>query len=129
MHKKAINGVAGAPSAVGPYSQAVRSGQFLFASGQVGLDPATGNLVDGDVKTQARQAMENVGAVLKSQGLGFEHIVKALVFLVDIADFGAFNEVYGSYFKGDPPARSCVAVAALPKNARVEIEVIATYPS
>ncbi|MGE5483956.1 MAG: RidA family protein [Ignavibacteriales bacterium] len=129
MTKKAISGVTGAPAAVGPYSQAIRTGQFLFASGQIGLDPATGQMVGDDVKSQAKRAMENVKAVLASQGLDFGNIVKSLVFLTDINDFAAVNEVYGSYFKDAPPARSCVAVAALPKGAKVEIDVTAEFPS
>ena len=129
MTKKAINGVTGAPGAVGPYSQAIRAGQLLFASGQIGLDPATGQMVDGDVKAQAKRAMENIRAVLASQGLDFSHIVKSLVFLTDINDFPAVNEIYGGYFKDAPPARSCVAVAALPKGAKVEVDVTAVFPS
>ncbi len=129
MIKKAVNGVTGAPAAVGPYSQAIKVGQFLFTSGQIGLDPASGQMVGNDVKSQAKRAMENVKAVLASQGLDFGNIVKSLVFLTDINDFAAFNEVYATYFKDEPPARSCVAAAALPKGAKVEIEVVAAYPS
>jgi len=101
---------------------------LLFASGQIGLDPATGQMVDGDVKAQAKRAMENIRAVLASQGLDFSHIVKSLVFLTDINDFPAVNEIYGGYFKDAPPARSCVAVAALPKGAKVEVDVTAVFP-
>lgn len=127
--KKAISGIPGVPAAVGPYSQAVRVGQFLYTSGQVGFIPETGAIVSDDIKAQAKQVMENLGAVLKSQGLGFENVVKSLVFLTNMGDFAAFNEVYGSYFKSEPPARSCVGVAALPKGAKVEVEMIAVYPS
>jgi 2-iminobutanoate/2-iminopropanoate deaminase len=117
-----------APRAIGPYSQAVRvagPGSVLFCSGQIPLDPATGELVQGDAAAQTEQVMRNVGAVLAAAGLGFEHVVKATVFLVDLADFAAVNEVYGRRFPAAPPARSTVQLAALPRGARVEIEVVA----
>jgi len=115
-----------APAPIGPYSQAIRTGDFLFCSGQVGLDPATGKFAGDDVATQARQAMKNLGAVLAAAGASFAEVVKTTIFLVDMNDFAIVNEVYGEAFAGlTPPARSTVAVAALPRGARVEIELIA----
>lgn len=113
-----------APKAVGPYSQAVASGDLLFTSGQLGLDAQTGKLADG-VEAQAKQAMENLGAVLAAQDLGYGNIVKTTIFLTDMACFSAVNEVYRSFFTGEYPARSCVQVAALPLGACVEIECVA----
>lgn len=117
---------AGAPKAIGPYSQAIRSGGFVFTAGQVALDPASGELVSGGVAEQTARALENLQAVLAAAGSGLSQVVKTTVFLVDMADFGAMNEVYGRAFGTHRPARSTVAVAALPRGARVEIEVIAT---
>lgn len=114
-----------APMAMGPYSQAVKQDGFVFVSGQVPLDPSTGELVTGTVGEQTRRAMENLGAVLKAAGAGFDTVVKVTAFLTDMGDFAEFNEVYGEYFKSEPPARATVGVAALPKNARVEVECIA----
>lgn len=114
-----------APAAIGPYSQAVQVGNMLFASGQLGLDPATGNFVEGAVKEQTAQAFKNVHAILAEAGLSINDVVKTTVFLVDMADFAAMNEVYATQFEGAFPARSAVAVKTLPKNALVEIEVIA----
>jgi 2-iminobutanoate/2-iminopropanoate deaminase len=114
-----------APAAIGPYSQAVRSGKFLFCSGQIALDPATGLLVDGDVAVQTRRVMQNIAALLEAADLSFRHVVKTTVFLANMDDFAAVNAVYGESFPADPPARSTVAVAALPRGAAVEIEVIA----
>jgi 2-iminobutanoate/2-iminopropanoate deaminase len=119
---------AGAPGAIGPYSQAIAAGRLLLCSGQVGLDPATGELVDGGVAEQAERALRSLGAVLDAAGLGFADVVKTTCFLVDMADFAAFNEVYARFMPDPPPARSTVAVAALPKGARVEIEAIAVRP-
>ena len=114
-----------APAAVGPYSQAVAVNGFLFTSGQIALDPATGNIVgEGDVVAQAEQVMKNLSAVLEANGLTFTDAVKTTCFLADMGDFAAFNEVYGKYFTGKP-ARSCVAVKTLPKNVLCEVEVIA----
>ncbi|MCF8082974.1 MAG: RidA family protein [Deltaproteobacteria bacterium] len=113
-----------APRAIGPYSQAIRAGGLVFTSGQLGLDPATGKLREGGVKAQARQCMENAHAILKAAGSDFSKVVKATLFLADIQDFGAVNEVYGGYFPSDPPARSAFQVAALPMGALVEIEMI-----
>ena len=114
----------GAPAAIGPYCHAKRCGDLLFTSGQLGLDPETGALPQG-VQAQAKQSLANLGAVLAAAGMGFENVVKTTVFLANIDDFAAVNEVYGQVFAQDPPARSCVAVKTLPKNALVEIEVIA----
>lgn len=115
-----------APSAIGPYSQAVRIGGFLFASGQIPLTPA-GELVTGSAAEQASQCLDNVKGILSADGLGLEHVVKTTVFLTDMNDFAAVNEVYGSRFSEPYPARSAVAVASLPKGANVEIEVIAHF--
>jgi 2-iminobutanoate/2-iminopropanoate deaminase len=117
---------AGAPNAIGPYSQAISANGFLFTAGQVALDPATGELVTGGIAEQTTRALENLRAVLKAAGSGLDQVVKTTVFLVDMADFSEMNEVYGRVFGAHRPARSTVAVAALPKGARVEIEVIAT---
>jgi 2-iminobutanoate/2-iminopropanoate deaminase len=122
---KKIISTSEAPAAIGPYSQAVRSGNFLFCSGQIPLDPKSGQIVSGDIATQTRRVLDNVGAVLKAEGLTFENIVKTTIFLTDLGDFQTVNETYGSYFKQQPPARSTVQVSALPKGAKVEIEVIA----
>ena len=113
-----------APATIGPYSQAVITGGLVYTSGQIAIDPATGNLVEGDVRAQSEQVMNNLGAVLAAAGTSYESAVKTTCFLADIADFAVFNEVYGRYFT-EKPARSCVAVAALPKGALVEVEVIA----
>ncbi|MCS7038293.1 MAG: RidA family protein [Anaerolineae bacterium] len=114
-----------APAAIGPYSQAVRVGPFVFTAGQIGLDPGTGQLVADDVAAQTRQVMANLAAVLAAAGTDLTRIVKTTIFLTDMADFPAVNAVYGSFFPAEPPARSTVAVAALPRGARVEIEAIA----
>ncbi|BCS53593.1 RidA family protein [Geobacter sp. SVR] len=114
-----------APAAIGPYSQAIKTGNLLFCSGQIPLDPATGDMVPGDVKAQAKQVMENIEALLAAAGAGFDNIVKTTIFLVDMADFAAVNEVYGSRFQDYKPARSTVAVRSLPRGALLEIEVVA----
>ena len=113
-----------APAAVGPYSQAVRVGGLLFTAGQIPLTPE-GKLIEGDVREQTRQVMENLAAVLAAGGSSLEQVVKCTCFLADMNDFAAMNEVYGSYFAGDPPARSAVEVARLPKDVRIEIEAVA----
>jgi 2-iminobutanoate/2-iminopropanoate deaminase len=113
-----------APQAIGPYSQGIRAGGFLFTSGQIPLRPS-GDLVSGDIRAEARQALENVRAVLEAGGARMEDVVKTTVFLVDLADFSIVNEVYAGFFPSPPPARSCVQVAALPKGARVEVEAVA----
>ena len=116
-----------APKAIGPYSQAVRAGQLLFVSGQVPLDPATGQIVDGDIATQTRRVFVNLGAVLSAGGRSFADVVRTTVFLADMNDFAAVNEIYGQYFSEPYPARATVQVGRLPKDARVEIDVIASY--
>jgi 2-iminobutanoate/2-iminopropanoate deaminase len=114
-----------APAAIGPYSQAIATDGYVFASGQVALDPATGELVNGDVRDQTRRAMDNLSAVLAAAGSAPALVVKTTVFLTSMADFAAMNEVYATYFPDTPPARSTVAVAELPRGARVEVEAIA----
>ena len=114
-----------APAALGPYSQAVTAGGFIFCSGQLGLDPATGAFAGPDVETQAERAMTNLASVLDTVGCTFADVVKTTIFLADMADFAAVNAVYGRYVTNPPPARSTVEVAALPKGGRVEIEAIA----
>jgi 2-iminobutanoate/2-iminopropanoate deaminase len=116
-----------APRAIGPYSQAVeaRGARTLWLSGQIPLDPATGELVKGDVAAQTARVMENLGAVLAQAGAGFEHVVRCTIYLADLADFAKVNEVYGRSFPKDPPARATVQVAALPRGARVEIDAVA----
>jgi 2-iminobutanoate/2-iminopropanoate deaminase len=115
-----------APKAIGPYSQAIRAGGLLFCSGQIPLDPKSGDMVGAsDVKAQTRRVMENLGAVLRAGGASFGSVVKTTIYLADLADFGTVNEIYGSYFQEAPPARATVQVAALPKGALVEIDAIA----
>jgi 2-iminobutanoate/2-iminopropanoate deaminase len=114
-----------APAAIGPYSQAMRSGRFLFCSGQIPLDPQSGELVSGDIAAQTRRVLDNIGAILRMEGLTFDSVVKTTIFLTNLGDFQMVNEIYGSYFKHDPPARSTVQISALPRGANVEIEVIA----
>ena len=116
---------AEAPAAIGPYSQAISAAGFLFCSGQLGLDPASGDFAGGDVEAQAARAMLNLGNVLEAAGCTFEDVVKTTIFLVDMADFAVVNGVYGRFLPDPPPARSTVQVAALPKGGRVEIEAIA----
>ena len=114
-----------APKAVGPYSQAVRMGGLLFCSGQVPLDPVTSQLVTGDIATQTRQVLTNLGAVLAEAGASFDHVARTTVYLADMNDFAAMNAVYATFFNAPPPARSTIQAAGLPLNARVEIDVIA----
>ena len=113
-----------APAAIGPYSQGVRANGITFFSGQIGIDPKTGNLVEGGIQSQTEQALKNIGALLESIGADSSDIVKTTIFLVDIADFATVNEVYARFFSSAYPARSCVAVHQLPKNALVEIEAV-----
>lgn len=120
---------AAAPAPIGPYNQAVRTGDYLFCSGQIAIDPATGKLIDGDVATQTQRVLENLGAVLAAAGCSFNDVVKTTIFLVDMNDFATVNPIYGERFTAIPPARSTVAVAALPLGARVEIEAIASVLS
>jgi 2-iminobutanoate/2-iminopropanoate deaminase len=124
--KQAIS-APGAPRAIGPYSQAVRAGQLLFLSGQVALDPASGQLIEGGIAEQTRRVFDNLGAVLAAAGRSFADVVRTTVFLADMNDFAAMNEVYGQYFKEPFPARATVQVARLPKDARVEIDLIASF--
>lgn len=114
-----------APAAVGPYSQAIMLDDFLFTSGQIGLDPKSGKLVEGSVEGQSKRVFENLSALLKEAGMDFSNVVKTMVFIKDINDFGKVNEIYAGYFKEDLPARSCVEIGALPKGALIEIELIA----
>lgn len=123
--KQAISS-PGAPTAIGPYSPAIRSGQLLFVSGQVPIDPATGQIIAGDIAAQTRRVLDNIGALLTAGGRAFADVVRTTVFLADMNDFAAMNEVYGQYFSEPYPARATVQVARLPKDARVEIDVIAS---
>jgi len=114
-----------APAAIGPYSQAIRAGDFLFVSGQIPLDPATGALVDGDVRAQTRRVLENLSAVVAAGGASLDRVVKTTVYLVDMNDFPAMNEVYATFFGAPAPARATVQVGRLPKDVRVEIDAVA----
>lgn len=116
-----------APKAIGPYSAALRAGQLLFVSGQVPLDPDTGMMIDGDIGTQTRQVLQNIGALLEAAGLSLQHVVRTTVFLADMNDFPAMNEAYRTAFIEPYPARSTIQAARLPRDARVEIDVIASY--
>lgn len=127
MAVKQIIKPAKSPAAVGPYSHAVRVGDLLFCAGQIPIDPQDGNLIIGDIKAQTERVLQNVKAILDDQGLTFANVVKSTVFLTDLANFAAMNEVYGKYFTGNYPARSTVQVAGLPKGAALEIEVIAHF--
>jgi len=127
MLTKTIIKPAKSPAAVGPYNHAVRVGDLLFCAGQIPIIPESGNLITGDVRAQTEQVLENVKAILEDQKLTFANVVKSTVFLTNLADFPGMNEVYAKYFSADFPARSTVQVAALPRGASVEIEVIAHY--
>ena len=122
---KKIVSTTEAPAAVGPYSQAVRIGPMLFTAGQIPLDPKSGQIVSEDVAVQTKRVLDNLTAVLKAEGMDFSHIVKTTVFMTNLGDFQKMNDVYASYFKDAPPARSTVQVTALPKSAQVEIELVA----
>jgi 2-iminobutanoate/2-iminopropanoate deaminase len=124
MEKKALLSDK-APKAIGPYSQGVEAGDFIFLSGQIPLDPTTSEMVSGGIEAQTRRVLDNLKALLESEGLGMDSVVKTTIFLADMGDFAKVNEVYGRYFGGAPPARSTIQVGALPKNARLEIEAIA----
>lgn len=124
MEKKIIK-TDKAPGAIGPYSQAVQIGSLLYTSGQIPLDPATGEVVQGDIKLQTKRVLDNLAGVLAAAGSSFDQVVKTMVFIKDMNDFSALNEVYAEYFVNDPPARSCVEAARLPKDVKVEIELIA----
>lgn len=114
-----------APAALGPYSQAIKAGGFLFCSGQIPIDPSTNQIVEGPIEVQAERIMENIKAVLAEAGLTMNHVVKTTCFLANMSDFAAFNGVYGQYFTENKPARSCVGIKELPKNVLAEVEVIA----
>jgi 2-iminobutanoate/2-iminopropanoate deaminase len=116
---------ADAPQAIGPYSQAIKAGGLVFASGQIPIDPATGQFVEGGITEQTEQVLKNVAAVMKAAGSGLDRVVKTTVFLASMDEFAAMNEVYGKFFEGDAPARATVQAARLPRDARVEIEAIA----
>jgi 2-iminobutanoate/2-iminopropanoate deaminase len=118
---------ASAPKAIGPYSQAVRAGSLLFVSGQVPIDPDTGQIVAGDIGVQTHRVFQNIGEILKAGGATFDHVVRTTVFLADMNDFAAMNDAYATYFTAPAPARATVQVSRLPKDARVEIDVIASY--
>ncbi len=126
MPRKQVISTENAPAAIGPYSQAVRVGDLIYSAGQVALVPETGKLMEGDIETQTRQVMENLAAVLQAAGSSLTQVVKTTIFVTDISDFAKVNQVYGSFFQDNPPARSTVQVAALPLGANVEIEVVAT---
>jgi 2-iminobutanoate/2-iminopropanoate deaminase len=128
MSRQAVS-TAGAPAAIGPYSQGIDTDGLVFCSGQLGLDPATGDLVEGGVEAQAERALRNLQAVLDAAGATFGDVVKSTIFLVDIADFAAVNAAYARFMPDPPPARSTVGVAALPKGGRVEVEAIARRAS
>ena len=125
MSKMIIN-TPNAPAPIGPYNQAIFSGDTLYISGQICIDPATGNLDNGDVKAETHRSMQNLKAILEAAGMDFKHVVKTTIFITDMKQFGEINEVYGKYFSGDYPARETVQVAALPKFVNVEISMIAT---
>ena len=127
MPKKIIIKPAKSPAAVGPYNQAVRIGDLLFCAGQIPIDPATGNLITGDIKTKTERVLQNIKAILDDQKLTFANVVKSTVFMTNLADFSGMNTIYAKFFTTDFPARSTVQVAALPKSANVEIEVIAHF--
>ena len=127
MLQKQIVKPAGSAPAIGPYNTAVRLGHLLFCSGQIPIDPATGNLIPGDIKAQAERVLENIKLILEDQNLSFGHVVKSTVFMTDLANFAAMNEIYARYFTADHPARSTIQVAALPKGAQIEIEIIAHF--
>jgi len=119
---------ADAPKAMGVYSPAIRAGNMLFVSGQIPIDPASGALVDGDITAQADRVMRNLSALLKAAGLGFEHVVKTTVYLADMNEFAAMNDVYGRYVVDPPPARATVQVARLPRDVKIEVDCIAVIP-
>ena len=115
-----------APKAIGPYSQAIRAGSLVFVSGQIPLDPSTGAMIEGDIAAQTHRVFANIKAILEAAGASFDHVVRTTVYLADMNDFGTVNEVYGTYFSSPAPARATVQAARLPKDAKVEIDVIAS---
>ena len=114
-----------APAAIGPYEQAIRVGDFLFTSGQIALDPATGEFISAEIEQETELALKNIEAILKADGLGFQHVVKTTVYLADLSHFARMNKVYEKFFSASKPARACVQVAALPKGAKIEIDAVA----
>ena len=124
---KTVISTSGAPGAIGPYSQAIKANGFLFVSGQIPLDPMTGQIVYGGIEQQTYQVLNNLKAILAHEGLTCDHVVKTSVFLKDLGDFDVVNKVYAQYFVNEPPARACVQVAKLPRDVSVEIELIAVY--
>lgn len=118
---------ATAPNAIGPYSQAIRAGSLLFLSGQVPIDPATGHIIEGDITAQTHRVLQNLREVLKAGGASFDHVVRTTVYLLDMNDFPIVNDVYGTYFSSPAPARATVQVTRLPKDARIEIDLIASF--
>ena len=129
MATKTIVRTDNAPDAIGPYSQGVGFGNLFFFSGQIAIDPDTGELIDGDIDRQTRQVMANLEAVLEAAGLEFTHVLRTTIFLADMDDFSAVNEIYGGFFDDNPPARACVEVSRLPKDVLVEIDMIAAHPA
>jgi 2-iminobutanoate/2-iminopropanoate deaminase len=128
MSRREAVATPSAPVAIGPYSQAIRSGNLVFVSGQIALDPATGELVGGGIQAETHRVLQNLAAILQAAGSSFDRVLKATVFLADLSDFAAVNDIYRGYFPDPAPARSTVQVAALPRGARVEIEVVARTP-
>ena len=128
MNKKGIH-TKNAPAAIGPYQQGIRIKDWVFTSGQIALDPATGNFMAGNIEQETELTLKNIEAILQAEGLSLNHVVKATVYLLDMDDFARMNQVYENYFATGKPARACVQVAALPKGAKVEIDVIATVNS
>jgi 2-iminobutanoate/2-iminopropanoate deaminase len=126
MNKRVIH-TDKAPKAIGPYSQAIQAGNFLFLSGQIPIDPASGELVKGDIREQAQRVLENLKGVLESQNLGMEDVVKVTIFMKDMGKFSQVNELYRTYFPSSPPARSTVEVARLPRDVEIEVEAIAVF--
>ena len=124
MKRRIIN-TTEAPSAIGPYSQAVQAGELLFVSGQIPIDPASGELVQGGVEAETRQVLNNLKAILEAAGSSLEKVVKATLFIADMNEFGTINEIYAEYFQAAPPARACVEVARLPRDVQIEIEAVA----
>ncbi len=123
--EKQVISTSAAPAAIGPYSQAIKAGGLVFASGQIPLDPVTGKMVEGGIEAETRRVMENLRAVLAAAGSSFDRVVRSTIYLVDLGDFAKVNEIYGGYFPAEPPARATVQVAALPRGAKVEIDVVA----
>ena len=118
-----------APAAIGPYSQAIRIGDFLYTSGQIALDPESGMFLSGEIEEETEQTLKNISAILQAGGVNFENVIKTTVYLSDLNDFTRMNQVYEKYFSKNKPARACVQVAALPKGAKIEIDAIASYSS